>query len=102
MGLIGNDERYWSKPRQFTVERFLENGKFVSTKPKAYVPFGVGPRICPGEKLAYANLFLVLVRFLQKTADYKLELYSHQGFDPDPNILATLEPMKYEIILKSK
>ena len=68
---IMRDEKYWDKPNDFIPERFLENGKYLTTRPTAFIPFGYGRRVCLGEKLAIADLFLVLVRFLQKTSEYE-------------------------------
>ena len=65
-------------------------------------PFGVGRRVCLGEKLAIADLFLVLVRFLQSTNKYDIVLDSNNGIDPDPNISDSISPYDYKIILKTK
>ena len=98
-----NDERYWTQPKQFRPERFLENGKFLSTRPKAFIPFGVGRRVCLGEKLAISDLFLVLVRFLQKTADYGLVLEDHDQsiLDPDDSTILQAVPKPFKISLTS-
>ena len=57
---IMNQDNNWNNPREVRPERFLENGKYLSTRPKAFIPFGVGRRVCLGEKLAIADLFLPL------------------------------------------
>ena len=91
------DEKYWDKPNDFIPERFLENGKYLTTRPTAFIPFSYGRRVCLGEKLAIADLFLVLVRFLQKTSEYEIILNSNNGLEPDPNIFIIADPSKYEI-----
>ena len=101
-GVILNDEKYWPNVNEFRPERFLENGKYMTTRPKAYIPFGVGRRICLGEKLAIADLFLVLVRFLQSTSNYDLVLGTNGGVEADPNITDSFSPHEYKIILKTK
>ncbi|CAG2182140.1 unnamed protein product, partial [Oppiella nova] len=81
---ILNDEKHWANPDQFRPERFLDSeGRYVTVKPQAYVPFGVGRRICLGEKLAIVELFMVLVRFLQSTTDYDIRVTD--GTDLEPN-----------------
>ena len=72
---IMTNEKYWPNADQFIPERFLTpDGQYVSTRPQAFIPFGVGRRVCLGEKLAIADLFLVFVRFIQLTADYDIKL----------------------------
>ena len=75
----------------FKPERFLDSkGKYLTTRPKTFIPFGVGRRVCLVEKLAIADLFLVLVRFLQKTYDYEIVLHMNNDENsllPDPNPL---------------
>ncbi|CAG2161472.1 unnamed protein product [Oppiella nova] len=98
-GYILNDEKHWTDPHKLTPERFLDSeGRFMTTRPKAYIPFGVGRRVCLGEKLAIADLFLVLVTFLQSTQDYDIILDSHNGLDNDPKILDAFTPKDYKII----
>ena len=105
-GIILNDETNWKDANVFRPERFLENGQYLSTRPKAFIPFGVGRRVCLGEKLAIADLFLVLVRFLQKTADYDLVLHidDNDPLSPDPNIVNMFEvpPKEYKISFYKK
>ena len=101
-----NDESNWKDANVFRPERFLENGQYLSTRPKAFIPFGVGRRVCLGEKLAIADLFLVLVRFLQKTADYDLVLHmdDKNPLNPDLNVINVLDVISksYEISLHRK
>ena len=101
-GICLSDEKYWTNPQEFKPERFLEEGKYVTTRPKAFIPFGVGRRVCLGEKLAIADLFLVLVRFLQRTNDYDLILGTNSGIEADPNITDSYLPKEYKIIFKTK
>ena len=99
---IMKDQKYWSNPDQFIPERFLSNGKYITTRPSAFIPFGVGRRVCLGEKLAIADLFLVLVRFIQKTNEYDITLHSHNGLDVDPKGALNFDPKKYEICFHKK
>ncbi|CAG2102041.1 unnamed protein product [Medioppia subpectinata] len=81
-----------------TNKKFVdEHGQFITTRLPAYIPFGLGRRGCLGEKLAIADLFLVLVRFLQSTQDYELVLDSNGGIDPDPNVTDSYSPHEYNI-----
>ena len=103
-GYIMHQKEHWDKPYEFIPDRFIDSdGKFLSVRPKAFIPFGVGRRVCLGEKLAIADLFLVLVRFLQKTSDYELVLHYDTNEDmlcPEPNNIAEHHPKAYKISLK--
>ena len=103
-GGILHDDKYWGDGWTFRPERFLHNGKYVTTKPKAFIPFSVGRRVCLGEKMAIADLFLVLVRFLQKTSEYEIVLHFNDKdvLKPDPNNTLEVHPKRYEISLKRK
>ncbi|XP_017481082.1 PREDICTED: cytochrome P450 9b2-like [Rhagoletis zephyria] len=46
-----NDERYFEDPDSFNPERFSDANK-DNIKPFTYLPFGVGPRMCIGNRYA--------------------------------------------------
>ena len=51
------DPEVWDQPEEFRPERFLtEEGKLH--KPKHFMPFGAGQRMCLGDKLAEMELQL--------------------------------------------
>ena len=100
-GHIMHKEEHWPNAQEFRPERFLQNGKLIS-KPKAFIPFSVGRRVCLGERLALADLFLFLTRFIQKTAEYDLTLhYTGGDTEPDPSVYFGLLPKNYEISLNT-
>ncbi|CAG2174686.1 unnamed protein product [Oppiella nova] len=85
-GIICRNDKDWHKANEFIPERFLDSeGRYITVRSKAYIPFGVGRRMCLGEKLAIADLFLVLVTFLQSTRHYNIVVESGTGIDADPN-----------------
>ena len=57
-------ESSWKDPKKFDPTRFIEDGKFV--RDERVAPFQAGKRVCPGEGLARAELFLFLVGLIQK------------------------------------
>ncbi|XP_072175961.1 cytochrome P450 2U1-like [Diadema setosum] len=58
--------KYWDQPEEFRPSRFLsEDGKTV-LEPDAFIPFGIGSRICLGQLLAKMELFLFLTNILQR------------------------------------
>ncbi|EKH8943169.1 cytochrome P450 [Campylobacter coli] len=71
--LIHRHESFWANPHEFKPSRF--EGEY---KKDAYLPFGVGERICIGQGFAMQEAILILANILKK---YKLEL--EEGFVPD-------------------
>ena len=67
---IHHDEKVWGDPWSFRPERFLNSsGELLSADHdlrKAWVPFSIGRRACPGETLAMSRTFLYLASILQK------------------------------------
>ncbi|XP_037518436.1 cytochrome P450 3A4 [Rhipicephalus sanguineus] len=63
--LIHRDPDYWPDPERFIPDRFAEECS-ESHRKEAYMPFGLGPRICIGQKLAFTAIKLALVKVLQK------------------------------------
>eukprot|EP00106_Octopus_bimaculoides_P002480 XP_014769922.1 PREDICTED: cytochrome P450 3A21-like [Octopus bimaculoides] len=59
------DERYWTDPTKFDPERFSEEGKARQT-PFTYTPFGSGPRICIGMRLAKLQFKVAVVEMFKK------------------------------------
>jgi cytochrome P450 len=63
-------------PHRFDPQRFLRDGRIVV--PKAWMPFGAGPRVCIGMVFATTEIFTVLRILL---ARYRITL---QGQAPQP------------------
>ncbi|CAH2063905.1 unnamed protein product, partial [Iphiclides podalirius] len=66
-----NDPQYFEEPEQFRPERFLPDNINPKTK-YVYLPFGIGPRACIGERLgqmqSLAGLAAVLSRYTVEPA----------------------------------
>nr|ARO89866.1 cytochrome P450 Cyp2u1 [Andrias davidianus] len=61
---VHRDPNIWEKPNDFNPRRFLdENGQVL--KKDAFIPFGIGRRVCMGEQLAKMELFLMFVNLMQ-------------------------------------
>lgn len=66
---VNHDPKLWTDHDVFRPERFLDpvTGKLTSKdRLPPLLSFGLGPRSCPGEKLAQADMFYVLVRLMQR------------------------------------
>jgi cytochrome P450 len=102
---IHYNEKYWDRPEVFDPTRFLGSNREFSPKHFAFHPFGIGRRICLGEKLALADLFLITIRLLQTTSDYMIVLPEGEGsanLEPNPNVLFLNAPNPYKVMLKKK
>ena len=64
---IHRHEHYWENPLGFSPERFLEKGNQV-----AYMPFGLGERVCLGQHLATLET-QTLLAVLLKGCSFELE-----------------------------
>ncbi|MGC4892846.1 cytochrome P450 [Micromonospora sp. DT31] len=67
--LLHRDPRFWSEPERFDPDRWLGAGQPHARH--AYLPFGAGPRFCPGSLLATTQLTIATKMVAR---DYRLEL----------------------------
>ena len=64
------DPKYWPEPWKFDPERFNEEKKGNISK-FVFLPFGEGPRMCVGRRMAIIEMKVAMVQLLK---DYYLEL----------------------------
>lgn len=60
---IHHDPKYYDDPEKFKPERFLDNGKSIISS-GAYFPFGIGPRICIGNRFALIEMKVLICHIL--------------------------------------
>ncbi len=75
--LLHRHEKLWDAPNEFRPERFMPG----STPPDrfAYLPFGVGPRICIGAQFALTEATLALAKIV---AAFRVELLDKKPVMP--------------------
>jgi cytochrome P450 len=56
---------YWAEPDRFDPDRFAPEREAQLT-PGAYIPFGLGPRVCIGAAFATTEATLILARLVQQ------------------------------------
>lgn len=93
---VQQDKEIWGENAdKFYPERWLDGT--ASTNPLTWLPFGAGPRICIGMKLAYLEEKIVLVYILRKyrllkteKSTDKIELNGNSVMNPS-NVIIKLE-----------
>lgn len=91
------DPRWFADPTQFRPERFLAPD--VDKIPSgAYLPFGLGPRICIGQAFALTEMTLIAATLLQQG---KLTMPPGAA-DPTPHVFISLRPAKPLILRWTK
>ncbi|XP_077556047.1 cytochrome P450 3A7-like isoform X2 [Haemaphysalis longicornis] len=61
---LHHDPLYWVNPEKFDPDRFSPDNKHL-VNPIAYQPFGIGPRMCLGQRLALVQLASVTTQVLR-------------------------------------
>ena len=59
------DPNIFAEPYVFKPERFLDTSGYI-LKPREFIPFGVGRRVCLGESVARMELFLFLTTIVRE------------------------------------
>lgn len=84
--VIQRDARWFPEPEAFRPERFL--GAEAERPRSAWMPFGVGPRVCIGQHFALLEMTLVAALLLQRCT-----LHPPEGAGaPVPRMHVTLRP----------
>nr|XP_031837183.1 cytochrome P450 9e2-like [Nomia melanderi] len=60
-----HDPKYFPEPEKFIPERFNEKNK-TNIVPYTYIPFGVGPRMCIGNRFALMEVKIMMVSLLRR------------------------------------
>lgn len=71
-GWFSRDPRWWDDPLELRIDRFLSADAASGSRPRiAYVPFGLGPRVCIGASFALQTLLVSLATIVRS---HELEL----------------------------
>ena len=85
--LLHRDPRWWpDAPLAFKPERFLPGAAHEIPR-GAYIPFGLGPRVCLGQHFAVLEMTLIAALVLQR-----FELAPTRAEAPRPRMAVTLRP----------
>mmetsp|Transcript_6698 Transcript_6698/g.7645 ORF Transcript_6698/g.7645 Transcript_6698/m.7645 type:complete len:370 (+) Transcript_6698:3-1112(+) len=83
---VHHSEQNWKEPEIFMPERFLTtDGKQDTSRhhPYAFVPFGGGNRVCPGQTLALFEFKTILYTFIER---FRFNLVQTGGVQHEPTI----------------
>ena len=58
------DARHFPEPERFDPQRWLDGGADAGSSKRVAMPFGAGPRICPGRYLALVEIKMVIAMLL--------------------------------------
>ncbi|XP_072331400.1 cytochrome P450 2K1-like [Scyliorhinus torazame] len=93
------DKTQWKKPNEFDPAHFLDaEGRFV--KNKAFMPFSAGRRVCAGEALAKAELFLFFTTLLQRFQFYAAPGVTNLDITPQVGVILTPKPHRVCAVLR--
>ena len=84
--VLHRHETLWDDPNAFDPSRFLPGAREKIDR-FAYLPFGVGPRICIGASFAMQEAIIVLATIMRR-----FELTPVKGFAVEPVQRITLRP----------
>ncbi|MEM1040094.1 MAG: cytochrome P450 [Pseudomonadota bacterium] len=76
--VIHRHEKYWKNPDHFDAERFMPHRE-KEIMADAYMPFGLGPRVCVGANFATIEATYFLARFFR---DYDFEIEAPEEVTP--------------------
>lgn len=90
---LHRDPKYWENPESFAPSRFAKENE-DKRKPKAYYPFGGGPRLCIGNNFAMAEMAIFLQAMIN---GFEIEPTDQQ---PKSKPLITLRPDRIVLNIK--
>lgn len=75
---LHHDERLWGeKAKEFDPRRFSEGISKAAKHPMAFLPFGMGPRICVGQNFSLVQSKVILALILQRFTFSVSATYTH-------------------------
>jgi cytochrome P450 len=99
----GMDPAHFPEPEAFNPSRWRSEGngavKALSSAKRVSMPFGAGPRICPGRYLALAEIKMVAAMLL---STFDIEEVSAPGGEPAERLSLTMSPVGLRMKLRPR
>ena len=93
-------ETHLAEPQAFRPERWLEGSAAAGTAKRLTLPFGAGPRICPGRYLALQEIKLALAAVL---AHFDIDAVdAPEGGEPAEHLAFTMAPTDLTLKLHAR
>ena len=97
------DARFFPEPFAFRPERWLASGhpgQAANSAKRVSMPFGAGPRMCPGRNLALLEMKMAMAVLL---GSFEIERVSCAQAGPTPELLAfTMAPVGLSMVLRER
>lgn len=95
------DDAFVPDARSFMPERWLgEDGLSASSAKRISMPFGAGPRICPGRYLALQEMKMVLLTLLTHFDIVSVD--TADGAEPEERLMFTMAPVGLRMRLRAR
>lgn len=93
--LLHHDPRFWNEPHLFNPERFSKE-ETSKRHPVSFLPFGLGPRACIGEKLSRMEMKMLLSTLIRNfkvfpSSNVKVEMEQVLTLRPKNGVYLSLE-----------
>ncbi|MES2786105.1 MAG: cytochrome P450 [Pseudomonadota bacterium] len=108
MRAAGLDADNFEEPARFRPERWLQgdmadhsasaNGRMFSAK-RTVMPFGAGPRVCPGRYLALVEIKMVMGMLL---SNFEIQKVHCETGEPQERLTLTMAPVGLQMLLKTR
>jgi len=99
----GLDPQRFEAPERFLPERWLSGGaaagQGVHSAKRVVMPFGAGPRVCPGRYLALTEVKLVMAMLLRH---FDIRALHAPTEEPDERLALTMSPVGLKLSLVSR
>jgi len=97
------DARYFVEPHAFAPERWLAGGAVgpaATSAKRVSMPFGAGPRVCPGRYLALTEMKLAMAMLL---GSFEIEsVGTADGREPEEHLAFTMAPLGLRMRLRPR
>jgi cytochrome P450 len=96
------DERHFARAQEFDPSRWLADGgpaRAAASAKRVAMPFGAGPRLCPGRYLAMLEMKMVMAMLL---GGFEIEaVTTPDGGDPREHLALTMSPVGLRMRLRA-
>ncbi|XP_013779514.1 cytochrome P450 302a1, mitochondrial-like, partial [Limulus polyphemus] len=88
-------EENFPEPLKFKPERWLKEKAENKAHPFVFIPFGFGPRMCVGRRIAEQEIWVLVAKILRR---FKVE-YHHEDIDCYTRLInAPDKPLRYQFV----